>query len=265
MNFSELVMKSRVLVANNNSVILTAVGVAGTITTAFLTGRASFKASSMIDEAQERRFHKAKEERSNSDFFQMEMLSFQDKAKEVWPLYIPPVGVGAVTIASIILANRLDTRKAAAMAAAYSLSERAFSEYKEKVVEKIGENKERAVRDEIAQDRVNKDPVREVIIAGSGDVLCYDALTGRYFQSTVETIKKAQNTINYDIINHMYASLSQFYGEIGLPPTSYSEEIGWNANNLLELSFSTTMSSDDRPCIVVDFVYAPIADYTRLY
>jgi hypothetical protein len=35
------------------------------------------------------------------------------------------------------------------------------------------------------------------------------------------------------------ASLSFFYEQIGLPPTRHSDEVGWNSNNLLEVMYST--------------------------
>lgn len=250
MDVGNLFKQGERFVSENSPSLLTAVGVAGTVTTAVLTGRASYKAAEII--------------RKEEDLHEVE-LETKEKLEVTWPLFIPPVGVGSVTVVSIIMANRIGSKRVAAIAAAYSISEKAFTDYKEKVVEKLGENKERSVRDELAQDRVNKNPNTQVLVAGAGEVLFYDAVTGRYFMSSMEKVKKAQNTINYDIINNMYASLSAFYEEIGLPPTSYSDEVGWNANNLLELSFSTTMSNEDKPCIVIDFVVGPRQDYAQLY
>lgn len=258
MKFHELIDKTKHYADENSVVILTATGATGVVITSYLTGRASFKAALIIE----------KEEMAYvRETDGIGKLGYKDKAALVWPLYIPAVGVGSVTITSILLANRLSSKRAAALAAAYGISERAFSEYKEKVVEKLGQTKELAIREDIAQDRVNNNPVvaKEVIIAGTGEVLCYDSLTGRYFESNVETIKKAMNDINYRIMNHGHESLSAFYDEIGLPATSYSDEVGWNSNELLEVVFSTTMSSDDRPCIAMDFSVAPVHGYTHLY
>lgn len=238
----------RIFTRQNSTVILTGVGVTGTITVAYLTGKASFQAAEII--------------RRNEENGPLEL---KEKAALVWPLYIPAAGISAVSITSIIMANRLDSKKAAALAAAYGLSERAFVEYKDKVVERLGENKELQLREAIAQDRVNNNPVSQVIMTGSGEVLCYDSITGRYFESTIETIKKAMNDINYRIMQHGHESLSAFYDEIGLPATSYSDEVGWNSSQLLDISFSTTMSSDDRPCIAIDFTVAPTHGYTHLY
>lgn len=257
MDTANLSRSVKQFIGANNHTILTGVGVTGTITTAFLTGRAAVKADRLLFEEREERLKLSRPL----------PLTRREEIKIVWTEFIPPVGVGATTIACIVAANTVSSKKTAAMAAAYGLSERAFSEYKEKVLEKMGENRERSMRDEIAQDRVNRDPVnkREVIIVGKGEVLCYDAISGRYFQSDVETLRKAMNKTNYDIINHQYASLSSFYDEIGLDPTAFSDSVGWNSDCLLELQLSTTMSSDDRPCIVMDFEVGPKEYYDKLW
>ncbi len=246
----------RHLAQENKSVLLTAVGVAGVISSNVLTARATFKAAEMIA-YEENLLYPEKDE--------PEFLEFREKVKLVWQEFIPPVGVGGFTIAAIIAANRIDAQKAAGLAAAYSLSEKAFTEYREKVVEKIGENKERAVRDEVAQDKVSRDPVTEVIITGNGDYLFKDGLSGRYFESSIEKVRRAENDVNFEIAHHMYDSLSHFYELIGLPPTAYSDTVGWNIDQRLEVQYSTTISSDERPCMVIDFLYGPTPEYARLH
>lgn len=234
------------LLANQNSpVILAGVAVTGTVATAYLTGRASFKAAKIINKTEDLR---------------------TEKVRSVWRLYLPPVAVGITTIAAIIVAHRINSKRLAALAVASGISERALQEYKEKVVQKLGETKARNLRDEIAQDRVSNQPLgREIILAGTGDVLCFDMTTGRYFVSSVEDIKRAENKINHELNNFMSASLSQFYDEIGLPPTTYSDNVGWNGNNQVEIHFSTVMSPDNRPCVAIDFANQPISDYHRVY
>jgi len=255
--FDDLILKSRQFTQDNATEILTGVGVTGTITVAYLSGRASFKAAELIRQEE---LH----------LYQLQdgvgvQLSTKERIKLVWPIYVPTIGTTGLTVASIVLANRLSSKKAAALAAAYGLSERAFSEYKDKVAEHLTKAKEVKIREEIAQDRVDKNPVSQVIITGAGDVLCYDSLTGRYFESNIEAIKKAMNTINYRIMHNGPESLSAFYDEIGLPPTSMSDELGWNSNDLMDILFSTTMSTDERPCIAIDFTVPPTMGYARLY
>jgi hypothetical protein len=83
----------------------------------------------------------------------------------------------------------------------------------------------------------------------------------------VEAIKKAETNLNSELFHHQYASLSSFYDDIGLPPTPFSEEIGWNTMTLepLEIKFSTTITPDNRPCLVLDYSTMPTPDYHRLY
>ncbi len=255
------VHRVRFILNENSTTILTGVGVSGTIATAYLTGRASFKAANLITSETVI----LQEEAPNGDGF-LE-LTKTSKVKLVWSLYLPPVGVGVLTITSIVMANKISSKQIAALTVASGISERAFQEYKAKVVEKLGERQDRAVRDEIAQDRVSNQPIgsREIILAGTGEVLCYDMTTGRYFQSTIEEIKKAENKVNHDVLHYNSVSLSEFYDEIGLPPTSYTDQVGWNMDNPIEVVFSTTMSSDQRPCIAIDFMKQPISGYDKIY
>ena len=104
--------------------------------------------------------------------------SFLDKVKVAWKLYIPTAAMGVVTTACIIGSNSINQSRNAALATVYGLTEVAFREYKEKVVDNIGRNKELKIRDDIAGDRVANNPVgdRTIIITGNGEVLCYDAL-----------------------------------------------------------------------------------------
>jgi hypothetical protein len=244
------------IAGDNQSTILTGMGVTGVVTTLIFTTRATFKAAELIE----------REERKRPSDTEAE-LTTKEKVKLIWPLYIPPASVAVTTIAAIVMANHEASKKIAALTVASGISERALQEYKDKVIEKLGDKKAVDIRDSIAQDRVNKTPLntREIIIAGTGEVLCFDITTGRYFQSSVEEIRRAENKINFEIINHMYSSLSSFYDEIGLPPTPYSDTVGWNGNELFEVTLSTVLSPDNRPCIAIDFVRAPFAEYDRLW
>ena len=230
---------------DNSPLILTAVGVVGTIGTAVLTGKAAFKSFDILKEEEERR------ELMNEPGH----VSRSEFVKLTWKQYIPAVGTGITTIACIVCANRISTRRIAAMAAAYSLSERAYNEYREKVVQKFNANKERQVRDDIAQDRVNANPPKEnqVIITGNGDVICYDEPTGRYFKSNMEKLRAVVNDVNAEV-NELGASpLSFFYQSLGLKTTPYSDELGWTTDELLEVHYSAVLTQDNQPCIAIDY------------
>jgi hypothetical protein len=232
--------------------LLTALGVVGTITTAILSARAGYRAAVIL----------AEEERERPD----EPMEAREIFEATWTQFVPAVATGSVTIASIFGAQIIGGRRTAAIAAAYALSEKAIGEYKDKVIEKFGESKERAVRDEIAQDHVRLAPVgkNEIVVTGGGDVLCYEMYTGRYFYSSAEHIRRVENEINHQVINSYYASLSDLYDKLGLHRTQFSEEVGWNVDHLLEIQFSTTLSDDDRPCLAINFKTSPVRYYHRV-
>lgn len=236
---------------DNSHTILTGVGVAGTVSTAVLAGQASFKAAHKISLVEE-------------DM----RLSTRAKIEYTWKYYIPPVGVGLITVSAIVLANRVAGKEAAALAAAYTVSERAFTEYREAVVKKLGDEGEKKVHDEYAEARMSKNPIntREIILAGTGDVLCFDITSGRYFQSSRNEIEKAEIAINHEILGFTRgASLSEFYDHIGLKPTGYSDTVGWNHDHLCRVRFSSEISVDDRPCLAIDFIEAPFPMYYKLF
>lgn len=246
MNLSNIIRRTEKVLRANSPAILTSLGVSGTLTTAYLTARASFKAVRVID-LEQRRLDL--NEKSHP-------LDNKEKAQLVWKLYIPPVLSSTITVACIIGGARIGTKRTAAAYSLLTVSEQAFVEYKEKVIEQIGERKEQKVRDEIAQDRVNQtSPQAGVVIVSAGQVLCHEMHTGRYFNCDIETMRKAQNTINAQLIREMDASLSDFYYLVGLPPTSYSSSTGWNSSKMLELNFSTVLSDDGRPCLSFEYNY----------
>ena len=103
------------------------------------------------------------------------------------------------------------------------------------------------------------------VITGKGEVLCYDAISGRYFKSDVDKIRKAENILNKKLMNDMYCSLNDFYDLVGLPFTQLGFELGWNVNDsLVEIEFSTQLSEDDIPCVVVDYSVTPKYDFQHL-
>lgn len=245
MNLNYAIHKLEKLLRDNSSTILTAIGVSGTLSTAYLAAKASFKAARTIDLNQAQ--HDLEEKSHPFDN--------KEKALMIWKLYIPAGVSGALTIGFVIGGAKLGAKRTAAAYSLLTVSEKAFSEYREKVVEQLGEKKEKSVRDEIAQDRVNANPEKGIILVGPGNVLCMEMHTGRYFNSDMETIRKAVNTINAKMIREIDATLSDFYYLVKLPVTSYSSMTGWNSDKMLELYFSTTLADDGRPCITFDYNY----------
>ena len=231
------------VISRNSPAILTGLGCAGVLTTAILTGRATLRASEIL-----------KMEAPN------EQLPPTEIVKLTWKVFIPPVLVGASSIACIIGANTINTHRNAALAALYSLSETAFREYKEKTVEEIGRNKELKVRDSIAQDRVTTNPVgdRTIIFTGNGEVLCYDALCDRYFKSSAEKIRQQVLELNEDLRNEMWLDLNDLYYAIGLPSTKLGSQVGFDIDKgYIQVDYTGTLTPEGQPCLSIDMTVYP--------
>lgn len=253
--------KVKEFAAENSSTLLTAGGVVGTVATAVLAARAGFKAADILREEQERVVAAHNEgETPQTD------LTFSRKVIAVGPEFIPPVITGVATIGSIVMANRMSAQKAAALAAAYGLSQKQFEEYREKISEKLTGPKQQQVQDELAQERANQAPGSgQFIVVEGGDVLCFDQPTGRYFKSTMEKINRAVNRTNEEIIHGDHISANFFYSELGLPDTTWGDVVGWNSDNLVVLDISTILSPEDEktPCLAIDFKSLPSENYQR--
>lgn len=236
--------------------ILTSLGVAGVLSTVILAVKVTPEAIRVVKHRQMTEYRFSKQEIPEPT--KLEIIKWS------WQLYIPAAGMGAVTIACIIGSQSINTRRQAALISGYTIMEGAFKEYREKVVEKLGEKKETGIRDDIAKDHVeNNPPSNQVVITGKGDVLCYDTSSGRYFNCDMETLRRAQNDVNMQCINEMYASQNEFYQRIGLPNNKYGDEFGWTTDNPLELTFSAVLSEDNLPCISIDYRTAPIRGYYK--
>lgn len=245
MSLSNILNNLSKKVKSNSPEILTAIGVSGVITTSYLTAKASFKAAEII-----------REKELDGHATDLKLL-LKYRTQMVWKFYIPASISGVVTIGCIIGASKANGTRTAAAVTAYSITEKAFGEYKEKVVEQIGKGKEQKIKDELAQERVDKKPPtgKDLIVVGPGYVLCCELFTNRYFRGNMDTLKKAQNDINARIISDFYVTLDEFYDLVNLAYTSNSSNIGWDSDKLLELQFSTVLSDGGEPCLAFDYNY----------
>jgi hypothetical protein len=236
----------------NSPVILSAAAGLGTIATAYLAGRASFQAAELIRLEESGEPHPDSSER------------FKERFRLVWHLYIPTAISAGATIVCIVGANRVEASKTLAAQTAFAVSERAYSEYRTKVIEQFGtdeaaiakgKRKDQSIRDSIAEDRVKENPPPDILVSGPGNVLCCELFTGRYFASDMETLQRAVNKLNAKLLIHDIQTLDDFYWLIDVRPTGYSSEGGWEAPRLLELEFTSILTEDNRPCLAFNYNY----------
>lgn len=259
MTLRSVVKVSERFIIDNSPAILSGIAVAGTVSVAYLTGKATFKAAELIREEQQ---NQNLQEKGHE-------LDTKEKVKLVWKQYIPPVIVTVGTIGCIMTASTISASRLAAMAAAYKVSEKQYTEYKDKVKELLGDKKAEEVKDAVAADRIANDPygINEAWDMGNGGgaVLCYDNWNGRYFRSDKQTLDDACNYVNYEVMHNMYATLADFYTHLGLSSPKGAGQMGWNLDHRLKMEYSSQLQADGTPTLVVDFSVppTPITDFGR--
>ena len=264
-NFAQFFKNAQAAVSRHSPEILTGIGIAGMITTTVLAVRATPKALELLQDAEIEKIDEQVKAGVEPD--ELKNLTPVEVVKVAWKPYVPAAVTCVASAACLIGASSVSLRRNAALATAYKLSETALSEYKEKVVEHIGEKKEHTIREKVAKKQVEENPVskNEVIVTGTGDTRFFDPMSGRHFYSTVEKIKKAENDLNKRMLHDIcgYASLNEFYDEILLPRTDVGDYIGWCTDNLIDIGVSAQVDDDGQPSIVLDYIARPEYDYDR--
>lgn len=238
------------VVQKNSPAILTGLSVAGLISTTVMAVQATPKALAILDSQLG-----VDKERPYDRFTKKEIVQL------TWRCYIPTMIMGGFTVGCIISANNINNKRNAALASLYSLTEKSLKQYQEKVVETIGENKARAIEDDIAKDTLLANPIdssNDIVITGNGDTLCYDALGGRYFKSDIESIRKVLNQLSRDLMSEMFIPLNNVYYELGLSESIIGDMVGWHIDDgLIEPRFSSQLTENDIPCLVLNFSVEP--------
>lgn len=236
------------MLSRNSPTILTAFSVAGMITTVLMAVKTTPRAIQLLEEDRELILKETGEEPTKLDIL-----------KVIWKPYLPTVLMGSATIFCMISVNHIHLRRNAALLSLYSLAEKTLQEYQTKVVETIGRHKDDHIRADLAQEEIDRNPVSEktIIITGKGDHLFFDGISGRYFRSDIEKMRKIQNDLNRDLLVNMYITLNDLYFEMGLEGIMLGGEIGWEVNNMLEFRFDSKITKEGEPCIVLGYIVRP--------
>lgn len=229
--------------------ILTAFGLLGMAAAIVEAVRATPKAVQLIEER-----------RSETE---QETLPVKEVVQATWKCYIPTAIAGIGSAACFIAAHTVNVKRSAAFAAAYTLSSSALKEYKEKTLQTVGKKTAQNIQDAIAKDAVQKKPASksEVVVTGKGTTKCYDVVSGRYFYSSIEAVKKAGERLNRRIRDEMWVSVNDFYDELGIDRLPYLDPLGWDIDKgYPDLEFSSQLDDAETPCLVIGYQIAPKYD-----
>ena len=134
--------------------ILMGVGVVGVVTGTVMACRATLKLNDILEEAQETR-DKIKEVASNPNY--EDKYTEEDAKKDlavnyiqtgvkVAKLYAPAVAVGVAGVGCVLASHDIMKKRNIALSAAYLTVDKSFKEYKQRVVDRFGEEVEKEIR-----------------------------------------------------------------------------------------------------------------------
>ena len=262
--------------------ILAGVGIAGFITTAVLAAKATPDALDAIEDAK--------------DQYQTEDLTLVQKVKAGYKPYLPAIVTGVSSTACVIGSVSTSLRRNAALVTTCEITRNFADEYRKKVVEEIGEKKEKKIRENLAHEQINNNPP----ISGVNVIpprhehsdehlqLFYESLTKRYFWAKRSLVEKICNKCFNEIRNafenqysvYSWLRLLNEYGiniMDGLPDGEVDKwmDQGWPSAKLdscevmeVELVDGGIVSGgewDGYSCIKIDYSEQPSYDFRSGY
>jgi len=252
---SKILTVAGTALSKNSPTILTGIAVGGLITSIIFAIRATPNALLLLEDERGLRIRNGK-----NDIERYTAFTKKEVVQLTWKEYIPVVCMGAISIACIIGSNSINQRRNAALATMYGITEAAFREYKDKIVETIGKNKELKVRDEINGDHIKNLHITDsdIILTGKGNDLCYDSLSGQLFKSDIERIRQAINSINEEFLNSMWVNLNDVYAELGIRTTKLGDLLGWDLEQgIIKIGYGSQLTERGEPCLVLNYDVIP--------
>jgi hypothetical protein len=233
-------------------VILTGVGVVGVVVTPVL----AYKARPKVEAIQ------------NSEEYIEAFANAESPAKEkvvyikyTWTKWAPVAISGVITVGAIIGAHVSSSMQKAALLAAYGTATTAISEYKKHLDQVVPDKDQRAKIDEEVAEKVkeeNPEPHKKHHIRSDDDEeRFFDWYTSREFKSTQNKVDAAVNKVNFEVNSDGWCSLNNFYYYLGLAPIGVGDDIGWTTDKLLQVSYSSILTEDVKPAVMVEFNTLP--------
>lgn len=268
---------------NHSPAILTAVGAAGVIGTALLTGKAFVQATDLVRETEQDRWEQLDAanplDPDAGEYHEPELykLTPKEKVELTWKIFVPPLLAGTGTLLCVISAQSINSRRSAALLSLYTVTERARTEFQEKAREVLEDEQYEKIQDEIAADRIEGRELPKGFDPGDfqgetpyelkqdGVGVCYDVFSDRYFTSSQAEIDDAINQVNQEMIHQGYADLNMFYGLIGLSDVPYGEKVGWTSDHLMGVRYSYVPAKDGSPCMAVSFKSEPSPAFHKFW
>ena len=231
--------------AKHAPTILFAGGVVGVVATAVTASKATLKLEDILVEG-EINLNRAKEAKAldredytEEDYNKDRVIIYSKTTITIVKLYAPTIAIGILTIAALTKSHRMLTSRNAALAAAYTVLEKGFNEYRARVTEELGRdvddhfrygsNLELDVKEKgknLPNFRVG--PQIPSIYARFFDPLCEAWVKEPEYNLTF--LRCQQNYLNDLLHARGHVFLNEAYDRLGIPRTKEGQAVGWLKN-----------------------------------
>jgi len=167
---------------------------------------------------------------------------------EIFKLYLPAAVVGALSVAALLKSRSVLTKRTAGLAAAYKLADEAYKRYRQRVVDKFGddvdvylraveEETERKLRvvEETEEEGVKKfeltvDEAHMLGIGVSQYAKFFDDTSPQWRstnQANLFFLRAQQTNLNVQLRVRGHVFLNEAYDVLGIPRTTAGSVVGW--------------------------------------
>lgn len=235
--------KITIFFKRHSGIILSIISSCGVVSTAILSGMATYDAVKAINEKK--------------------VETKKEKIKVAAPIYIPTVLSGMATIACIISANLFNKVQQASIASAYALLSSSYKEYRDKLKELHGEEADLEVISNIASKKFPEGKIPE------GSELFYDEHSKRYFSMPMEDFILAVYNLNRLFSFNGNVSINDFYECLNIEKIVSGDAVGWSSWEMSEEGLIPWIDVHTVPVItcegeqyfIVNFDVDPIEGY----
>lgn len=241
----------QMLLAKKNSPgLLFGAGVVGMVGSTVLACRATLKLQTVLETAQhDLEIHRSLEHREYSDNDRQKDIAivYTRSVVRVAKLYAPAVLLGAASIGCLTKSHSILSERNLALTAAYAAVDRAFGEYRGRVVEKYGEDQDREFRFATEEVEIIDDRGRQTtqLMPGPDSASMYARFFDEYSPNWSKEpeynllfLRCQQNYANDLLRSRGHVFLNEVYDLLGLERSRAGAVVGWvvshNGDNYLD-------------------------------
>lgn len=258
--------------------ILIGVGVVSIVAGTVMTVKATLKVEEVLEKSNEELAMIEEgiemldpEEYSEEDVKKDKIIVKTQRAVALVKLYSPAIGVTTIGIVAMLGAHRIVKKRNVALIFAYKGMEKAFEEYRVRVIEEFGEEVERRFKhgiivEEVEEKQLNEETGRNRTVKVEKETISdgysvyakfFDELNPNYVKNSEYNLMflRAQQQFATDLLRSRgHVFLNEVYKSLGIPHTGEGALVGWvlgNGDNYVDFGLYDTRGKARGP---IDFV-----------